>query len=129
MEVELQKICDGILALMDKNLVPSESSGESQMFYHTMKGDCYRCLAKFATGDAKSKVAEDARETYAEAMEIVEKDLVVTSPIHLDMALYFSVFQCEVLHDLDETCKMGTPGIRCGSDSVDAARTNSGAHR
>ena len=128
-EAELQKICDGILALMDKNLVASESSGESNVFYHTVKGDCNRYLAKFATGDAKSKVAEDARETYAEATKIVEKDLVVTSPIHLDTVLYFSVFQCEVLHDLDETCKMGTPGIRCGSDFVDAARTNSGAHR
>ena len=114
---------------MDKNLVPSESSGESKMFYQTMKGDCYRNLAKFATRDAKSKVTEDARETHAEATKIVEKDLVVTSPKHLDTALYFSLFQCDVLHDLDETCKMGTPGIRCGSDSVDAARTNSGAHR
>ena len=126
MEVELQKTCDGILALMDQNLV---SFGESKMFCYTMNCDCYRNLAKFATGDAKSKVAEDARETYAEATKIVEKDLVPTSPIHLDMALYFSVFQCEVLRDLDETCKMGTPGIRCGSDFVDAARTNSGAHR
>ena len=40
-EVELQKTCDGILALMDKNLVPSESSGESKMFCCTMKGDCH----------------------------------------------------------------------------------------
>ena len=30
------------------------------MFYYTMKGDCYRNLAKFGTGDATSKVAEDA---------------------------------------------------------------------
>ena len=45
---------------MDQNLVPSESSGESKMFCHTMKGDCRRYLAKFAIGDAKSKVAEDA---------------------------------------------------------------------
>ena len=60
MEVELQKTCDGILVLMDQNFVLSKSSGESKMFYYTMKGDCHRYLAKFATGDAESKVAEDA---------------------------------------------------------------------
>merc|ERR1712227_751951 len=53
-EAELQKICDGILALMDKNLIPSASTGESKVFYYKMKGD-YRYLAEFATGDAKSK--------------------------------------------------------------------------
>ena len=59
-EAELQKICDGILALMDKNLIPSASTGESKVFYYKMKGDYYRYLAEFATGDAKSKAAEDA---------------------------------------------------------------------
>ena len=31
--------------------------------------------AEFATGDAKSKVAEDAREAYCEATQIAEKNL------------------------------------------------------
>eukprot|EP00450_Noctiluca_scintillans_P040450 CAMPEP_0194480108 /NCGR_PEP_ID=MMETSP0253-20130528/3024_1 /TAXON_ID=2966 /ORGANISM="Noctiluca scintillans" /LENGTH=140 /DNA_ID=CAMNT_0039319441 /DNA_START=62 /DNA_END=480 /DNA_ORIENTATION=+ len=51
-EAELQKICGGILALMDKNLIPTASTGESKVFYYKMKGDYYRYLAEFATGDA-----------------------------------------------------------------------------
>ena len=105
-EAELQKICDGILVLMDKNLIPSASTGESKVFYYKMKGDYYRYLAEFATGDAKSKAAEDARVAYAEATKVAEKDLVVTHSIHLGLALNFSVFQYEVLQNPDEACKM-----------------------
>ena len=36
-ERELQKIRDGILALMDKNLIPSASTDESKMLYYKMK--------------------------------------------------------------------------------------------
>ena len=68
--------------------------------------DYYRYLAEFATGDAKSKAAEDARVAYAEATKVAEKDLVVTHPIRLGLALNFSVFQYEVLQNPDEACKM-----------------------
>ena len=44
-EVELQKICDGILALMDKDLIPSASTGELKVFYFKMNADYYRFLA------------------------------------------------------------------------------------
>ena len=36
-EGELQKIRDGILALMDKKLIPSPSTDESKTFYYKMK--------------------------------------------------------------------------------------------
>ena len=43
-EVELQKICDGIHALMDKDLIPSASTGELKVFYFKMNADYYRFL-------------------------------------------------------------------------------------
>ena len=86
-EDELQKIRDGILALMDKELIPSPGTDESKTFYYKMKGDYYRYFAEFATGDAKSKACEDACFAYAEATKIAEKDLVVTHPVRLAMAL------------------------------------------
>ena len=75
-EGELQKIRDGILALMDKKLIPS------------------------------SKASEDACFAYAGATMIAEKDLVVTHPIRLAMALNSSVFLHEVLQNPDEACSM-----------------------
>ena len=47
-------------ALMDENLIPSASTGESRAFYYEMKGNYHRFLAELATGDPKSEVAEVA---------------------------------------------------------------------
>merc|ERR1712066_289719 len=50
--------------------------------------------------------SESARLAYEEAKTIAEKDLAVTHPIRLGLALNYSVFQYEVLQEPDEACKM-----------------------
>ena len=80
-EGELQKIRDGILALMDKELVPSADTDETKVSYYRMKSDYYRYLAEFATGETRSKADEDARHAYAEATKIAEKDLALSSVV------------------------------------------------
>ena len=52
-----------------------------------MKGDYYRHLAEVATGETKSKAGENACVAYAEATKIAEKDLIVTHPVRLAMAM------------------------------------------
>merc|ERR1712099_33661 len=101
-ETELQKICDTILGLLTDNLIPKASGGEAKGFYQKMKADYYRYIAEFSDGDAKSKAAENARLAYEEAQKVAEKDLAVTHPIRLGLALNFSVFQYEVLANPDE---------------------------
>merc|ERR1712003_332234 len=101
-----QKICDTILGLLDGSLIGKAASGESKVFYQKMKADYYRYIAEFSDGDAKSKAAENARLAYSEAQQVAEKDLAVTHPIRLGLALNFSVFQYEVLGNPDEACKM-----------------------
>merc|ERR1712037_876429 len=54
----------------------------------------------------KTKAAENARKAYEDAQNVAEKDLAVTHPIRLGLALNFSVFQYEVLQKPDEACKM-----------------------
>merc|ERR1712139_612065 len=71
-----------------------------------MKADYYRYIAEFRDGDQKSAAAESARAAYDEAQKVAEKDLAVTHPIRLGLALNFSVFQYEVLSQPDEACKM-----------------------
>merc|ERR1712036_197740 len=63
-------------------------------------------IAEFTDGDAKTDAAEKARQAYEEAQKVAEKDLAVTHPIRLGLALNFSVFQYEVLNNPDEACKM-----------------------
>merc|ERR1712070_502620 len=92
-ETELQKICDDILGLLDGNLIGKATTGESKVFYQKMKADYYRYIAEFTDGDKKSKAAENARAAYEEAQTVASKDLAVTHPIRLGLALNFSVFQ------------------------------------
>merc|ERR1711953_784115 len=105
-EAELQKICDTILGLLDANLIPKAGNGESKVFYQKMKADYYRYIAEFTDGDKKARAAESARQAYQDAQNVAEKDLAVTHPIRLGLALNFSVFQYEVLQNPDEACKM-----------------------
>jgi len=105
-EAELSKICDTILGLLDGNLIGKASNGESKVFYQKMKADYYRYIAEFSDGEKKTKAAESARVAYEDAQKVAEKDLAVTHPIRLGLALNFSVFQYEVLSNPDEACKM-----------------------
>merc|ERR1712125_19456 len=63
-EAELQEICNTILKLLDSNLCPKASTGESSVFYEKMKADYYRYIAEFTQGAEKSKASESAREAY-----------------------------------------------------------------
>jgi len=90
-QAELQKICNTILELLDGSLIASTGSGESKVFYQKMKADYYRYIAEFSTDDAKTKAAESATKAYAEAAKVAEKDLAVTHPIRLGLALNFFI--------------------------------------
>merc|ERR1712087_267659 len=80
-EAELDDICKKILAVLDDSLIGKATTG-------------------------KSKASNDAKCAYEEAQTIATKDLAVTHPIRLGLALNFSVFQYEVLANPDEACKM-----------------------
>merc|ERR1712224_828820 len=71
-----------------------------------MKADYYRYIAEYTEGDKKSNASKSAKDAYAAAQAVAEKDLAVTHPIRLGLALNFSVFQYEVLGEPDEACKM-----------------------
>nr|CAG8458927.1 4590_t:CDS:2 [Entrophospora candida]CAG8584035.1 14256_t:CDS:2 [Entrophospora candida] len=94
-EVELTKICDDILEVLDKHLIPSATSGD----YH-------RYLAEFATGDRRSQSADKSLAAYKAASEIAVTELAPTHPIRLGLALNFSVFYYEILNSPDRACHL-----------------------
>jgi len=105
-EGELAKICEDILEVLDKHLIPSAQSGESKVFYHKMKGDYHRYLAEFATGDKRKTSADKSLEAYKAATEVAHTDLAPTHPIRLGLALNFSVFYYEILNAPDQACHL-----------------------
>eukprot|EP00444_Apocalathium_aciculiferum_P036362 CAMPEP_0183485742 /NCGR_PEP_ID=MMETSP0370-20130417/179583_1 /TAXON_ID=268820 /ORGANISM="Peridinium aciculiferum, Strain PAER-2" /LENGTH=239 /DNA_ID=CAMNT_0025679049 /DNA_START=80 /DNA_END=799 /DNA_ORIENTATION=- len=105
-EGELQNICDTIIKLLDGNLIGKASSGESEVFYQKMKADYYRYIAEFTKDEKKTNAANSAETAYADAAKVAEKDLAVTHPIRLGLALNYSMFLYEVMAKPDEACKM-----------------------
>ncbi len=53
-EKELRDICQDVLVLLDKFLIPKASNPESKVFYLKMKGDYFRYLAEVATGEHRT---------------------------------------------------------------------------
>merc|ERR1712134_89648 len=105
-EKELRDICQDVLGLLDKFLIPKASNAESKVFYLKMKGDYFRYLAEVAVGDAKSAVTDDSRKSYQEAFEISKSKMQPTHPIRLGLALNFSVFYYEILNSPDKACQL-----------------------
>lgn len=133
-ETELSKICDGILNLLESNLIPSAQSPESKVFYLKMKGDYHRYLAEFKTGAERKDAAESTLLAYKSAQvyilffilwngscyyfvaelkicvhlmqDIALADLAPTHPIRLGLALNFSVFYYEILNSPDRACNL-----------------------
>jgi len=105
-EQELAKICEDILEVLEKHLIPCAQSGESKVFYHKMKGDYHRYLAEFAAGDKRKESADKSLEAYKAATEVAATDLAPTHPIRLGLALNFSVFYYEILNSPDQACQL-----------------------
>ncbi|KAJ1924499.1 hypothetical protein IWQ60_005171 [Tieghemiomyces parasiticus] len=105
-EKELADICHDILKVLDEHLIAQAASGESQVFYHKMKGDYYRYLAEFSTSDVRKDAADQSLAAYSEATKIAITGLAPTHPIRLGLALNFSVFYYEILNSPDRACHL-----------------------
>merc|ERR1711922_39661 len=105
-ETELNDICQDVLNVIDKSLVPSATTGESKVFYYKMKGDYHRYLAEFATGNDRKEAAENSLVAYKAASDIAMTELPPTHPIRLGLALNFSVFYYEILASPDRACRL-----------------------
>lgn len=105
-EKELRDICQDILDLLDKNLLPNAASGESKVFYLKMKGDYHRYKAEFATQEDRKEAAENSLVAYTKANDIAQTELPPTHPIRLGLALNFSVFYYEILNAPDRACRL-----------------------
>jgi len=104
-EKELMEICDDILGVLDKNLIPSSNLPESKVFYYKMKGDYHRYLAESTTGEFRQTASEKALEAYKAASEI-SQELLPTDPIRLGLALNFSVFYYEIMSSPDNAIQL-----------------------
>lgn len=105
-ELEITKICEDILKVIDKHLIPFTTTAESKVFYHKMKGDYHRYLAEFSTDDERKKSASKSLEAYEVATEVAKTELPTTHPTRLGLALNVSTFHYEILDSPDHACQI-----------------------
>ena len=96
-------ICNDILGIIDKSLIPNSILEEAKVFYYKMKGDYHQYLSEFQTGASRKASASSALDAYTSASGIASTELPPTPPIRLGLALNFSLF----FHDLN------SPGRAC----------------
>ena len=113
LEKELMDLCDRMLKLIDNYLLKKANNPESKVFFLKMKGDYFRYLAEFISGDKHNQVANSSLEAYNSANELA-KLLTFTNPIKLGLALNFSVFYYEVLNDPATACKIANDAFQEG---------------
>eukprot|EP01022_Parablepharisma_sp_SALTPOND_P032255 TRINITY_DN835_c0_g1_i4.p2 TRINITY_DN835_c0_g1~~TRINITY_DN835_c0_g1_i4.p2 ORF type:complete len:232 (-),score=37.18 TRINITY_DN835_c0_g1_i4:67-762(-) len=104
-ETEVEAICNEIIDILDKYLIPKAENSESEVFYLKMKGDYCRYMAECMTGDKNKKAGERAQDAYKKASEKSEA-LATTNPIRLGLALNYSVFYYEILNMPEQACKL-----------------------
>lgn len=105
-EKELKEICQDVLSLLDKFLIPKAGNPESKVFYLKMKGDYYRYLAEVAQGQDREGNLTESQKAYQEAFDIAKEKMQPTHPIRLGLALNFSVFYYEILNAPDKACSL-----------------------
>jgi len=102
-ETELEAICQDVLELLQKILVPytAGKQNESEVFYLKMTGDYFRYLAEFI---ATKGYDQKAAENYEKALGVATEKLSPTHPIRLGLALNYSVCFYEILKDQKKAC-------------------------
>jgi len=119
LEKELNEWCERMLSLIDKFLIKRANSSESKVFYLKMKGDYYRYIAEFSTGEKHSQISTNSMNSYKEASEHAS-ELNSTNPIKLGLALNFSVFYYEVMNDPGTACNIANQAFQEGIQKLES---------
>ncbi|GAA6108629.1 tyrosine 3-monooxygenase/tryptophan 5-monooxygenase activation protein, theta polypeptide b [Tachysurus ichikawai] len=123
-EHELRDICNDVLELLNKYLIENTASYENKVFYLKMKGDYFRYLAEVAPKNDKSAIT-DSQQAYQEAFELSKKEMPPTHPIHLGLALNFSVFYYEILNSHVEACNLAKEVLEKATAEVNSLNEDS----
>ncbi|XP_077362196.1 14-3-3 protein zeta/delta-like [Festucalex cinctus] len=124
-ETELNDICQEVLDLLEKHLIPNAIAADSKVFYLKMKGDYYRYLAEVASGDKKAEIIDHSQNSYQNALDISHKEMDATHPIRLGLALNFSVFYYEIVNSPEKACNLAKTAFDDAIAMLDSLNSDS----
>eukprot|EP00928_Gymnodinium_smaydae_P041893 TRINITY_DN2828_c1_g1_i1.p1 TRINITY_DN2828_c1_g1~~TRINITY_DN2828_c1_g1_i1.p1 ORF type:complete len:241 (+),score=51.00 TRINITY_DN2828_c1_g1_i1:74-796(+) len=125
-EAELEEKCNTIIALLEELLLTGrESSNEAKVFYHKMKADYLRYIAEFATGDKKDMALERSRRAHEQVQQLVSSEFAATDPIRLGLALSLSMYQHDIIGNLEEAIRIARTALDDAMAELDNVKEDS----
>lgn len=104
-KAEFMRLCEECVTILSEQLLPNADAGEAKAFLLKMQADYYRYEHEFANEAKKKRVAHLASTAYLEAFAEAKQHLFVHHPLSLQLVQNYSVFQHEVLMDLEGAIK------------------------
>ena len=124
-EQELNDLCEEVLEILDDLLIPSADDNFSKVFYMKMKGDYLRYLAEIQKDTQDRSNIDRAADVYREAWELSCEKLQPTHPIHLGLALNYSVYYFEILDDKSKACELARTAFHDSVGKLNATNDDS----
>jgi len=132
-ESELKSICNDVLYLLEKHLIPNSSGNEktdkeSIVFYLKMKGDYFRYIAEVAQGDERNDIVKKSEDAYEDAYQKATAEdgqMETTHPIRLGLALNYSVFFYEIRNNQAKACELAKEAFEKAIHELDELNEDS----
>jgi len=124
-EKELKELCEEVLSILTDLLISKSSDSCSKVFYLKMKGDYQRYLAEVQKDTDQKDNVESAAEVYEEAWQLSCADLEPTHPIHLGLALNYSVYYFEIMDDKAKACELAKKAFDDAISMLDNVKEDS----
>ena len=117
---EMEDICNEVCNLINI-FNDNADEDESKVFFYKMKGDYFRYMAEVTKGERLEEYKNNALSSYQEAKKIAEnsKDLIISHPIRLGLALNFSVFYFEIMGESKKACDLAKETFESAINSID----------
>ena len=124
-ENELAELCREVLSILQDQLIANAQDCCSKVFYLKMKGDYLRYLAEIQKESDDKECLEDAEKVYQEAWKASSEELEPTHPIHLGLALNYSVYFFEILDDKAQACSLAKEAFNKAISQLDHLKEDS----
>lgn len=99
---KLELTCQGILSIIDQQLIPGSLTVESKVNYMRLQGDLYRYMYEYAQEDHKDLYRIRCESVYNDATKVALNQLPPHSLARLSLVLNRSLFLAEVLKRIPE---------------------------
>ncbi|OHS99006.1 14-3-3-like protein [Tritrichomonas foetus] len=94
---DLQEFAYRSISLIENVLKPNSDSSENIAFCDKILGDLYRYIVECGDESERENARNNAEKCYREALDIAKADLIICSPVRLNIILNYAVFVYE--HD------------------------------